>query len=304
MVTTSEIEALVVGAVASAVLIGGAFYVLRRLRLRHLGSRASASRPELASDRAYNRAAMARREADLLQAQGVDVSRARELLGLSDRSFQVREFDRAYELAQSAHETLVTLRQQRGGAAARPPLTAPPVPATPPVAVPRAPPEDFPLAAEPNGTAAELTTTRPPKNKLESHFQLRLLESDLAARGNSPDTTGARELFSQAQAAFGREEYTEALRLALKGRRQLGGAVETLGPTTATPSGRPAPPGAPAPSRSTPEGRCAKCGRAIVAGDAFCRGCGTPYAAATCPKCGAPRTASDAFCGRCGQRYD
>ncbi len=300
MVTSSEITALVVGAIASAALIGGAFYVLRRLRRRHLSDRDSAARPELASDRAYNRAAMARREADLLAAQGTDVGRARELLDLSDRSFRAREFDRAYELAQSAHETLVALRRAPGRAPTSPAPSA--LGAFPPSSRP-VPASDAPLpgGVEPNGAASEAPSGRPPKNKLESHFQLRLLESDLERRGKTPDTSGAAELLGQARTAFDREEYTEALRLALKGRRQLGAPVETLG--KAGPAGRAT--GAPAPSVApNGERRCAKCGRAVVEGDAFCRGCGTPYPASTCPKCGAPRTPADGFCGRCGEGFD
>lgn len=306
----NEWEALVVGVVATGVLALTAFYVLRLLRRRQANAqRIGHVRPEFASDRAYNRLAMARREADVLEAQGTEVARARELVGLADASFRAREFDRAFELAQAAHETLVALRRRgppsAGTGRAEREALVPDGSASGPVARPTVDLRDVAGRASSPAPAASAL----PKNKLESQFQLRLLEGELSARAGSEAAANARPLFDQGQAAFGREEYTEALRLALKGRRQLGGSVETLGPSPSAvaPSGRPSPPGSPgleeSAERAASSVRCSRCGHPVVAGDTFCRGCGLPLGRQGCPQCGAERLASDAFCGRCGFRY-
>ncbi len=309
MVDSSELLALTVGAIVVAALILGAFYVLGLLRKRRAASGVGAPvRAEVASDRAYNRLALARREAQLLEAQGVDVSRARSLLALSDRSFQGREFDRAYELAQSAHESLVTLRRQNlPGAHRLEPKTAP-------VATSPTLPETAPTPTRISETAStEAGPSAPPqqipKNKLEAQFQLHLLERDVTTRQGAPGADEGEALRRESQAAFDRGDYTESLRLALKARRQVGGGVETLGkaqPTPASAADRSrAPETVKVAERVAAADRCARCGHPIVAGDTFCRGCGAPHGAnAACPKCGAARLGSDVFCGKCGYRYD
>jgi predicted RNA-binding Zn-ribbon protein involved in translation (DUF1610 family) len=300
--------ALAVGAVAASALAFSAFYLLRRLRMRRAAVGAPPG-PEVASDRAYNRLAMARREASLLEAQGVDTTRARDLIQLADRSLQSRDFDRAYELAHSAHESLVLLKREQGGPLFRP--NPAPVAATATTLPSRLSAPVVPAPATPESGASPSAAVQIPKNKLESQFQLHLFEKEVSSRTAGPSVDSARAQYDLAQAAFGREEYTEALRLALKARRQLGGAVETLGPSTpATPSvnpktARPLPTDAARTAEATAHAaRCPRCGQPIIAGDAFCRGCGAPYAPLSCPNCGAARTTADAFCGKCGTRYD
>ncbi len=308
---SSELQALVIGVVATAALAVAAFYVLRLLRRRQAASRlGGAPRPEFASDRAYNRLAMARREADVLEAQGWEVGRARDLIGLADTSFRAREFDRAFELAQSAHETLVAQRKQPAPSGGR----SGPAPSTPrgndsPARPAARAAVDLTRAPEP-AVPAPPPAAGLPKNKLESQFQLRLLESDLVARAGTPAAAEVRPLFEQGQAAFAGGEFTEALRLALKGRRQLGGAVETLGPSSPPSTGASptAPPGTPIEPQGVAERvaashRCGNCGYPIQTGDTFCRGCGQPLGSAGCPQCGAKRLPADTFCGRCGLRF-
>ena len=60
-----------------------------------------------------------------------------------------------------------------------------------------------------------------------------------------------------------------------------------------------APAPAPAPAAAEP---CTGCGEALVAGDRFCRRCGSAagVAPAACPGCGTPRNAGDRFCTGCG----
>jgi hypothetical protein len=293
--TGTEILAVVVVTIVCIALVAVMLSVLQRLRRRRDQLRGELSRrPEALSDRAFNRIAMARREADVLNRQGTDTNRPRELIGEAQAAFDRRDFDRAYTLAQSAHETLVAARQ-------RPPSAAP---ATPP------PARDGP-ASPPAEAAAPPPASRLPAHRAESQFQIRLLEDEVArARTSRPKdgrTLEAGALLEQAQQAFGRADYAEAFRLALRGRREAGGSVEALPAapsarsTGGTAAGRPDP--ATVADALASANRCPSCGHPMSANDAFCRGCGTPRATATCPKCGTERLPSDTFCGRCGASF-
>jgi hypothetical protein len=307
VVATEAYELLVVGVVLLAIVMLVSFHLLRRYRLRRLQDlRGDSAGPRAMSDRAYNRLALARREADVLAAQGGDVERARQLIDLSTRSLDAGSADRAYELAQAAHETLVKARQE-------PTLSRSPVPkpeaSSPPLAAGR-PTAGGSASPDAVGSAPAPSV---PRNRAEAQFQLRLFEEELAAAAKgAKDRTqveGARELYVQAHAAFARADYAQAFRLALRGRRQVGGHIESLGPPPATPAsggGAGVPPTAdPVESaeRVAALERCPLCGHPAVAGDTFCRGCGAARTPANCSHCGAPRTAADAFCGRCGERY-
>jgi hypothetical protein len=304
----TAIEAIGIGA---AVGLGGsgflALYLLRRMRERREKLRHGATiRPEFANDRAFNRLAMARREADLLEGQGRDVRSARELIDLAQHEFGLRQFDRAYDLAQSAHDTLVAAR--RRPAPERP--VGAPLGAAPEPLAGRAstnPPSE--VAAPSSGAPPAEPPPRLPRNRAESQFQLRLLEGDLAAarrdRPRNASVAGAASLLAEAQAAFAKEEYTEALRLALRGRRQAGVTIETV--TLAGAKGSTIPAAqvaaidpAAAAERAAGGERCPSCGHPSLPGDAFCRGCGRPKSSATCPSCGATGQSTGGFCGQCG----
>jgi hypothetical protein len=311
MVTTLEIELIVFVVVLAVVLIGAFLYLQRRLRQRRSNLLSELNdRPVLNQDRAFNRLAMARREARILVGQGVDVHRAQELIAEAQGAFDTRQYDRAYQVAQSAHEALVNARQQGARTTGVPLSSIGSGTALPPKRVEATPP----TAA----VAASPTPDRPaiPKNRAESQFQLRLLSEELETlptdRARRAAATEATDLKNQASAAFDQGDYTTAFRLALRGRRTLGGTLESLPPPgSATPaSSRRTGNGSAAPSDATQAAeaaaggeRCPDCGYPTLSGDAFCRGCGRPRVPLTCPTCGAPRGAEEPFCGRCGTRF-
>jgi len=297
---------LTVLVIAAGAVMLTAFYLLRSYRQRRLRAiRGDNADPAFVGDRAYNRIALARREADLLSAQGLDVEQAEQLIVLANHALETHDSTRAYDLAQAAHETLVQARRQPSRLRSNPPAQAP-VPAT---TLPGAPlasaavdtARPAPVAPAPNPVA---------KNRAEAQFQLRLFESELARADKSTPggsaSPEARDLYVQAHAAFARAEYAEAFRLSLRGRRAVGGKVETLGPpmpvASAPAAGGAGNPVATAEALAAQE-RCPSCGHPTLPGDAFCRGCGAARAPLTCPSCGGPRTPTDTFCGKCGQRY-
>jgi hypothetical protein len=293
---------LVIAVILVIFVVGIFLYLASRLRARRTQLlNELSSKPELIQDRAFNRLAMARREAEVVARTGAEVGRARELIAQSQSAFDLHQYPRAYELAQSAHENLVNARS-------RPLTSAAPVTDPHPVAPPLRPAPTDPVVRG-NGTAAGAAAPLA-KNRAESHFQLGMLESDLTAarsRGaGNGKTQEAEALFTQSQAAFDRAEYSESFRLALRGRRALG-SVETLAPTPGAARAPSASADAPDPvegaERLAGSERCPSCGYPMVAEDAYCRGCGVPRANPTCPSCGARRTPADTFCGKCGARF-
>ena len=311
-----EIDAIVFAIFLSIVIVALMLYLMRRLKNRRTKLLSELEdRPQLNQDRAFNRLAMARREAEVLAGQGVDVHRAQELIAESQGAFDTRQYDRSYQVAQSAHEALVNARRQGarttgptgaspGSALLLEPATstgAPtPLSPVPPAVTPSAPPVRASL----------------PKNRAESQFQMRLLADELDAlptkRRKEAGVLQAMDLKRQASAAFDKGDFTEAFRLALRGRRSLGDSIESLPPSPGTAARPPAAAGNGAGATPDLAGtaetvaageRCPDCGYPALAGDTFCRGCGRPFTPMTCPTCGSPRNGDEPFCGRCGNRY-
>lgn len=302
--SSADILAIALGVLLVAILAGIGLFLLRRLRQRRDELKAGLSgRPDLIGDRAFNRIAMARRESEILSGRGASVGRATDLVVQAQAAFDARDFGRAYELAQSAHESLVSAR-----------MAGPPIASATPAAPPRAAAGDIlsstlePFArSDPVPTVAKI-----PKNRAESQFQIRILSTELEeARSTRPTadaTTQAAASLAAAQAASDRADYTEAFRMALRGRKQVGGSVEAVAPAPGRAGRSPAAESAtgdPALAAETVASaeRCASCGQPILRGDTFCRGCGTPRAAPLCSRCGAPRHSADAFCGKCGAAF-
>jgi hypothetical protein len=293
------------------VLVAVLLYALQRLRRRRaqLLSDLKAS-PRLNSDRAFNRLVMARKEAEILTRQGSDITRARELIAQAQSAFDLGQFERSYELAQSAHEALVAARQGRalptGAPSTSEPLTSRAGPGARPVERLGAGVTTYPT---PTGVPLAAATGLP-RNRVESQFAMKLLDAEVATAKNTrptdPATLSALEFQGKAQAAFAAGEYTDAFRFALKGRRGLGSNVETVAPGPGT---RPGVGGGvpldagPVAERAVSATRCPDCGYPTTADDVFCRGCGSQRSPATCPRCGTPRTTVDTFCGRCGERF-
>lgn len=315
MIDTYVLVALIV--VLGIVGAGLGLFAIKRLRTRKAQLlHELATNPRHAGDRAFNRLEMARRELAIVGRQGADTARARDLIAQAQAAFDLRQFPKAYELAQSAHEALVHARQTgtlpNGGAPPRPP-TASSTSAAPGTPGPAG--SSDPAGSHSPAAPAATVVAAPPRlapNRAESQFQIRLLDADLAAartsRGSPSMMATASALRSQAQGAFDREQYTDALRFALRGRRELGGKVESLAMTSGAATedvasgAMPADPSALA-ERAATGSRCPQCSYPTRADDAFCRGCGRPLVPTACAKCGASRSPTDTFCGKCGQPF-
>ena len=274
-------------------------WFLRRRR-RQLSNRGEvpASRVVL-EDRAFNQIQLARSAMAQLTRDGIDVGELPALLDRAELARSRGDPDTASALAQSARETLVHLRTSAPGRTS---------------SVSRAPGSPVGAAASSSpsasaGPVGALPDTPPPArlppNKAESRFQMNLLSDDLSnlkgSASQAPEAKEGRTLLSDAQGAFDRGQFTEALRLALRGRRKIGGRLETLAPGPG--SERPGP-GSDGEELSTEEAAaasCPSCGTPMKASDQFCRGCGASRSAPKCGKCGESLSKDDRFCGVCGE---
>ena len=323
MVSTSTLDAEI-GVVIAVIIVvlAGVYMLYRYLRRRGPELAAREGKPVL-DDRAYNQIRIGQAAADRLAATGVDVSEPRGLLAQAEKYRVAGNFAQAIEMAQKANDRMIALRGggngihnssplRSGGPSAVPPVPSPPPSArAPPAALYSAPPSTpFVVAGSPGNSepagAPEPVSDRPPKNKMEAHFQLSLaadeLEQARTAKSGTPGFREADRLRQDSQAAYDRQDYTESLRLALKCRRTVGARVEALPvtPGSASPGGTPSALLGSSENQPTFGQKCPECGRTAAASDQFCRACGAPIAPALCSRCGATLLAGDRFCGKCG----
>ncbi|MGA7861417.1 MAG: zinc ribbon domain-containing protein [Thermoplasmata archaeon] len=324
----TEIGIVIVG--IFAVLVG--VYALYRYLRRRGPELAAREGRNVLDDRSYNQIRIGQAAADRLAQTGVDVSAAKELLRRAEAARVGRNYDMSIDLAKKAADALAAARAGGnpglGSGAARPTSSASvasspsPAPAMRPGAFPAytAPPTVPFIAADADsmpepGSAPEPVSNRPPKNKMEAHFQLSVVQDELdQARATKSRTKGFRDaerLRNEGQAAYDKQDFTEALRLGLKSRRTLGMRVEAL-PVSTVPASSPSPGDTEAAAAAAARAsgslfdeptfgqKCPKCGRIAAATDQFCRGCGSPIAPALCNNCGAPLLAGDRFCAKCG----
>ena len=180
-------------------------------------------------------------------------------------------------------------------------------------------------SSEPEEPTIASEKAKRPKDYMEARFMLSSLRNDLEQvppeRMKDPALKEARDWAQKSQVAFDRKDYTESLRLAMRGRRRMGGTgISTISvgagtvvespPEEISPSAQrsSAPPMAtqvaalPGTAPTSPPGKvaCGRCGRVNTPGDRFCRGCGAPLAPPKCPRCQRPVEADDKFCHACG----
>ncbi|HUL39558.1 MAG TPA: zinc-ribbon domain-containing protein [Methanomassiliicoccales archaeon] len=145
-------------------------------------------------------------------------------------------------------------------------------------------------------------TKKLPKNYMESKFMICSVKDQAgSAERKGADTSEARDSLRTADEAFAREDYTEALRQALKAKKYLEGD-----------GGRPNE-SAKAKDMSSVEkvpsavvvkanlSKCAKCGYGLEPDDMFCPRCGTRIERdIRCPRCANKVKVDDAYCRKCG----
>ncbi|HXQ93978.1 MAG TPA: hypothetical protein VN864_02260, partial [Thermoplasmata archaeon] len=203
----------------------GLYYILsRRLKARLAQIRESIGEsPNFADDRAHNLVVLARSEAAALKRVGADVHVAETALDDAEGALKRGEYDDATRSARRAHELL--LAQKAAGS----PLLLAPAPSR---SMPKSSPASDPTprtnrspdpVAPGDGTGEAGSPPRLAKNRAESRFQIGLLNEEIGSSApesrGSPGIAEAKNGSAEAQAAYDRADYTEALRLALRARR-------------------------------------------------------------------------------------
>jgi hypothetical protein len=322
VIPTTDI--LVIATVFVVLAVVG-FYTLTKLR-RHRDNlkRELDNSPAIAGDRAHNLIQLASSEASILEREGADTARARGLIRESEGRASVKDYTGAANIARSAHEMLVGIRTSGARPVDRPAPSAAPPRAMPagssmaPAASPSFRPPSLSVASPGPASASavegdeEPVDPRPtlPKNRVESRFQLNLLSEEIEQRrvrnAKDPRLKAGQEELDGAEIAYRKGDFTEALRLGLRGRRALGSHLDSFplppGKGTAAPVRPSNGAGAGAATRAGPtlQATCPTCHRATRASDRFCRSCGTTLKAASCQRCGQEIVESDQYCGKCG----
>jgi ribosomal protein L40E len=145
-----------------------------------------------------------------------------------------------------------------------------------------------------------------PKNYLESKFMICSVRNILAQSGSKEKNAVAEENLRQADERFQKEDYTEALKLALRAKRALDGGADSIGPMESKPIAAdaqverlpPQPKSLRGPSKS-----CVRCGASLTEGDVYCRKCGLKVdRSPKCSRCGEKLAEDDIFCRKCGNQ--
>jgi Double zinc ribbon len=304
---------LVIGIVLVGVVVLVFVYLLNQLHNRKSDARLKMETTMPVEDQAFNQIRIARAGADRMARDGFDVDSVRASLDGAEATIRSGNPREALRVAKNASEKMMEIRSRgpSGGAVAPNPSAQPSVaPLT--FAGPTGPSASFASALsgspDPSGGEAEAVPARPklPAHQVEARFALQMLASDLdrtpPKNGKAAARKEAVQLQGQAQDAYDRKEYTEAWKLALRGRRRLGGEIESVAPRPllSAPSG-PTPVEAASGELTTPSSTpCPKCGKSNGPEDRFCRACGTTLAAPKCARCGRANDPTDQFCGTCG----
>jgi tetratricopeptide (TPR) repeat protein len=145
-----------------------------------------------------------------------------------------------------------------------------------------------------------------PKNYLESKFIICSVRDILEQSGAEQRNADAEESLRQADEAFQKEDYTEALKLALRAKRALDGGAEAIGPIENKPVTTDAQverlPPQPR-SLKEPSKNCVRCGASLTEEDVYCRKCGLKVdRSPKCAACGEKLAEDDIFCRKCGNQ--
>ncbi|MFQ5552562.1 MAG: zinc ribbon domain-containing protein [Thermoplasmata archaeon] len=135
--------------------------------------------------------------------------------------------------------------------------------------------------------AEEVPETKPvlgkefPKHYLEAKFLLTMIEARVKrTKKDSKRGKKARDLWTKANSAYEKEDYSDALTYAVQCRRLLDGM---------------------APKARKPRPKCPQCGGLVARADDFCGKCGENLKGPVgCQACGASLEEGDRFCRKCG----
>ena len=145
-------------------------------------------------------------------------------------------------------------------------------------------------------------TKKMPKNYMESKFMICSVKDQVEASARAGvDVSTARDSLKMAEDAFAREDYTEALKGALKARKSMeGGEAQAKEKTIVKelPSMEKVPSAVVLKANLS---KCEKCSTELNPDDIFCPRCGARIERdIRCPRCANKVKVDDAYCRKCG----
>lgn len=290
MALTPE-EKLILFVVLLAFLAVTMYFELRYFR----GKKREVRKVSIRKDEAFNSVMTTRAVVNAMRRQGRDVRSAESMLRSAKSALERGDSNRCIELCEDARDELMRSRPMQ--------VEAPPEDTEPIDLLAEKIVSGKPVA--PSGPASDYRGTTLPldnePNYLQAKFEIGAARGEIekAAR-DGVDVLAARKTLVQAEDEFSEKNYSKALSLALKSKKDLGGDApgetitlkkervtveEVLGSASQVP--------------------CAKCGEVVSPDDEFCAGCGEKVVKERfCGSCGKKAKQKDKFCRKCGAKID
>jgi len=251
-------------------------------------------------DRAYNALNSTKAIANILRERGYDTSPAESLLARAEEEYNYGNYMAAYSLTMSARRILEKIKELE------------PDPAKVMAASVTSPTVERELQylteGEEEGKSEEgeeeeeyystsyLIRQKYPENYLQSKFAISVVAAKIEELEEGRVKEVARIFFQKAQKAFDNEEYTDALKYAIKCRKIIDGEYSVDEALKSEEEGERVV------VEEAPMGlKCPNCGVEVEEGDKFCWNCGARISL-ICPRCGFEARPEDKFCRNCGVR--
>jgi len=294
---TDQDKLILIGVLAAA-MIFVIYFELRVMRGKNQEVRKASQR----KDDAYNQILTTRSVMNAMQRQGHDVSSCAELVRQAKEALQKGRYETAVDLCDTARDELTKVRPGPEPERVEPDLE----------------PEERELLEDMEDKIADAKEVAPAKedykgsrlvdikggNYMSAKFEMGTAKAEISkAQEAGRDVVSAENLVRRSEAAFDSGDFTKALSLALKARKEVSKAAEIetipLKPAEAEEDA-----GAPsAEESSTPLGECKDCGAEMGPDDAFCAICGAKVERERkCMNCGTKPKPKDAFCRKCGAK--
>lgn len=238
----------------------------------------------LVRDDAYNALMTTQAVSRTLKDQGRNTNEANLLLVKAEAAYERRDYLMCKELAEEARSAL---KQTKAEEKTEPFEDVASSPATEPETDQKPPFKDI---------------KKLPQNYLESKFMIDTARMCIdAASQQGVDVIEAEKNLAVARECYGRTEYTEALKHALRAKKTAEGQQVAPKTEAKPPQVKKEEPNAP--MESPEKNACNDCGQHVDESDKFCRKCGAKIIRVPrCPSCGLEVDGNDAFCRRCGAK--
>ncbi len=254
---------------------------------------------------AYNQIQMLRGMVRMMKERNYNVGAVENMVAKAQKAYDMENYAECIEIVNNAKRMLTRIREETPVEDGLSPRVAEEM------KIIRKIEESSPKEAELPTPLHELEKDLP-ENFLQSKFEIRVVEGKLVDYEEGELKQAALLYLSRAKKAFDNEDYTEALRLAVKSNRILEtGEIpeERMEPETHEVPVKPEPQSAGVvpiveeEESEEEELHCPSCGAVVRPEDKFCWNCGTRLVFKYyCPNCGAEVSSEDKFCRQCGHR--